>query len=190
MSNACELSNNCEAVYLSFFMLNLLTNLLIVFTSAGVTYYLIYRYREYQRRPTVENIYRLLRQYTEKRWLSPDHSEQEVEKILARLLGRHFGKVNTQYSLGSGPGAQERIDIDINEGQLGIEIKLATWLRRANERNRLLGQMDLYKERQYRNNNLMVLVVGEEKMEHHKKILELKKILENKGIPFYYLVVK
>jgi hypothetical protein len=101
----------------------------------------------------------------------------------------YFKEVSRQYtlSISNGRGAKERVDIDVGNGRFGIEIKLARLLKKSNERNRLLGQIDLYQTRRYAPENLLVLIVGESSTAEADYMIELRRIIENKGANFMYL---
>ncbi|MDX2305308.1 MAG: hypothetical protein NW226_21035 [Microscillaceae bacterium] len=158
----------------------------ILIGSAGISYYLIHWYKKRKKIPSLRNVLGILEKIKENTFLPDNVSESEVENLLAHKLLHFFEEVHTQYYLGGIKGAKDRIDIDIAHGKLGIEIKLAAQLKKSNERNRLLGQMDLYKERKYNLNNLLVIIVGSKKHQKQEVISELIKILTEKGVYCYY----
>ncbi len=93
-------------------------------------------------------------------------------------------KVHRQYNIQGFLGL--KCDLDIGDGQVGIELKLANQLSTTNI-ERLLGQVLYYSKRTYKE-NLIVLVVGLEK-EYDQKVRELKNIIEEQKVKFYYLIV-
>lgn len=155
--------------------------------SAGTAFYLKSLHEKRKRIPTLKNVVRAIEFIVEKEPIQADYLEADVENFLAKNLQYFFDQVHTQVSVASSQRKRERVDIDIGQGTLGIEIKLAKLLTRANERNRLLGQLDLYQERKYNKNNLLLLLVGIEKYKQNEAIQELEKILQRKGIPLLYL---
>jgi hypothetical protein len=79
--------------------------------------------------------------------------------------------------------------LDLGDGQVGIELKLANQLSNSSSNiERLLGQVLYYSKRTYKE-NLIVIVVGLEK-EYDLKIKELQNIIEEQKVYFYYLTVK
>lgn len=112
-------------------------------------------------------------------------SEKKVEGLIAEQLEVLYkDKVHTQYGIGG--FLHLKIDIDLGDGQVGIELKLCSELNSSNI-ERLLGQVLYYSKRKYKE-NLIVLVVGLEK-EYDQTIRELKSIIEEQGVKFYYLKV-
>ncbi|MCU0445552.1 MAG: hypothetical protein MUE85_11605 [Microscillaceae bacterium] len=164
----------------------MLLNLTLLIFTALLTFYFKNWYESRKKLPTLSNVKREMTKIFASHPLQTVRNESEIEQLLAPRLGKYFAKVSTQYPIGGIKNARERVDIDVGDGQVGIEIKLARLLRKSNERNRLLGQIELYKERKYKNNNLLVLIVGEADLETEENILELKKILQNKGTELYF----
>lgn len=84
------------------------------------------------------------------------------------------------------------VDIDYQDGRACVEIKLADKLvndtGNTGEIQRLLGQT-FYYTKNYRDivSVVMVLIVGDKKLESDPKILEIKKCVETMGATFKYL---
>ncbi len=125
---------------------------------------------------TLDNIEIKRSQYT---------TEKNVESILAKALDIAYGKVHRQYSIGGYLAL--KVDLDIGDGQVGIEIKLAKELNTTSI-ERLFGQVLYYSKRTYKS-NLIVLIVGTDK-EYTQVLKEVESIIEEQGITFYYLKVK
>ncbi len=149
--------------------------------SAAITFYFLNQYERSKRTPTPRNVLQVMAklQLSEKRFGTA--SEKQIEQWLATKLGRHYENVQTQLSL----GGREKIDLDIEDGKVGIEIKLAEKLRSRNEVNRLIGQTTMYKTKRYRQNNLIILLVGNTKTYEHPHIKEVKGIIEKEALFFY-----
>jgi hypothetical protein len=112
--------------------------------------------------------------------------EKKVEKIIFDQLDILYkDKVHRQYNIQGYLGL--KIDIDIADGQVGIELKLANQLNTTSI-ERLLGQVLYYSKRNYKE-NLIVIVVGHEK-EYDNRLKELKNIIEEQNVKFYFLTVK
>ncbi len=146
-----------------------------------------YSMRQYQ--PTVPNVIKYLRAISAQHYITEVWSESEVEQFFAMQLKKKFAKVATQSLIGGTQYARERIDIDLNNGRLGIEIKLASMLRKSNERNRLLGQIDLYLARKYRPEALLVLIVGSKQNLAHNHVVEIQQIIESKKVVCYCIEI-
>lgn len=113
--------------------------------------------------------------------------EKKVEKIIFDQLEILYkDQVHRQYNIQGYLGL--KCDIDLGDGQVGIELKLANQLSNSTNIERLLGQVLYYSKRTYKE-NLIVIVVGLEK-EYDLKIKELQSIIEEQKVYFYYLVVK
>jgi len=115
-----------------------------------------------------------------KRKLSDENS---VEKHTANHLINIFGKdkVHQQYSIGGFLALKS--DIDIGNGQVGIEIKLVDKMT-ATIKQRLIGQVVYYTKRYY-GNNLITVLVGKNPID--AKTTELKEFIEELGSPVIYL---
>lgn len=112
--------------------------------------------------------------------------EKKVEKIIYEQLDVLYkDKVHRQYNIQGFLGL--KCDLDIGDGQVGIELKLANQLSTTTI-ERLLGQVLYYSKRTYKE-NLIVIVVGLEK-EYDQKLRELKNIIEEQNAKFFYLTVK
>jgi hypothetical protein len=104
-------------------------------------------------------------------------TEVDLEKFLHDRLVTVFGKdrVYRQYSIGGFLAL--KTDIDIGNGQLGIELKVADHLT-ATDMQRMIGQVVYYKKRYY-NNNLIVYIASKSSMT--PTIKELKDFIEELG---------
>jgi len=165
---------------LSFFILS---------ATAGTTYYIKKEYDKKRNQANITNVLRILRRIWIIKNKLPNYQENIVEAYLVRRLSKYFGNIETQKNIGGRKGAREKIDIDIENGKVGIELKLAKSLKNSNERNRLLGQLDLYLTRKYTVKNLLLVIVGEEAEEKSLVIKELIEIIRQKNITFFYLKV-
>lgn len=151
--------------------------LIVLFCAFVVAFFVIQQYKTYQLQPTAEKVRQIVVNFNQRFMIKDNLSESEVEHFLAKALERYFKNVKTQAST----QGRERIDIDINH-QLGIEVKLSKLLKKTNERNRLLGQMDLYRSRKYTNKPLMTIIAGNQKDLSMPHILEVEKLLKQKNV--------
>lgn len=101
-------------------------------------------------------------------------SEADFEKYVTEQLAYVFGKerVHRQYSVGGFLAL--KTDIDVGNGQVGIELKIADNLS-ASDMQRLIGQVVYYKRRFYKNNLLLFIV---SKSTINPTIKELKDFVE------------
>jgi len=104
-------------------------------------------------------------------------TENDFEKFVAEQLAIIFGKerVHRQYSVGGFLAL--KTDIDIGNGQVGIELKIADHLS-ATDMQRMIGQVVYYKKRFY-NSNLLVYVASKSTINPTTK--ELKDFIEELG---------
>jgi hypothetical protein len=114
-------------------------------------------------------------------------SEADAECFLASALSDHFADVRTQSPV---PGQfGHRIDIDIQGGRFGVEVKLAAAIiESSSEAYRLLGQAMYYDRRRY-SGRLLVVIVGPVILQAHTTILEVGDLLQVMGITSLYLPV-
>ncbi len=154
--------------------------------SAWFSYRLKAYWEENRRVLTSRNVIRVLRKSFKQKGFSEEESESEVEQKIATCLSGHFDAVQSQAPLGGRAQARERIDLDLGPGKVGIEIKLARFLRKSNERNRLIGQVELYLNRKYRPENLIVLIVGPAPLHQDPALYELRDILLKKRVRYVY----
>jgi hypothetical protein len=104
-------------------------------------------------------------------------AEVDFEKFVTEQLAYIFGKehVHRQYSIGGFLAL--KTDIDVGNGQVGIELKIADNLS-ATDMQRLIGQVVYYKRRFY-NNNLLLFIVSRSTI--NPTVKELKDFVEELG---------
>ncbi|WP_420316015.1 hypothetical protein [Ekhidna sp.] len=124
--------------------------------------------------------------------ISPNQlkSEKSVENLITRELANEFGanNVHQQYSIPGYFGM--KVDIDIGDGKVGIELKLAGSLDNSVANvQRLFGQAIYYYERQYQD-NLIVAVVGNEKLRDKPFMQEIERLLEDINVGFIYITTQ
>ena len=113
-------------------------------------------------------------------------TEAKVEGRILKQLEKAFGKenVDNQHYVGGNNGL--KCDIDLYNGKCGIEIKLADQLDIANNLQRALGQVIYYSHCTYKENDLILLVIGSN-TELSPKLKELKEIIDGiDGVHFIY----
>ncbi len=132
---------------------------------------------------TPEDVISVLNEITIKK--SQYTTESNVERLISLRLNEEIGRVHRQYSIGGYIGL--KVDVDLADGKVGLEIKLAKQLNTACI-ERLFGQVLYYSRRTYKD-NLIVVVVGQEK-EYTQILREVETIIEEQGVRFHYLVVR
>ena len=108
--------------------------------------------------PTSDNVISKLKEcILDKRRI---RSEKDAEEQIGNFLSMYFRDVMSQYKLGGYIGL--KIDLDINNGEFGVEVKLAdSFLNNNSEVFRVFGQAVYYSKKQY-GENFLVAVVGTE----------------------------
>ena len=103
--------------------------------------------------------------------------EKAVEKEMVKQMIETFGSenVNSQYAVGG--FLNLKCDIDVYDGQCGIELKVAKQLNNATALQRVIGQLVYYSQRRYKNTGLILLVVGTQP-ELNAKMKELRDYVE------------
>ncbi len=114
--------------------------------------------------------------------------EGRIQKSILKQLSEIFGKekVQKEYNVGGYWGM--RCDIDLFDGKIGIELKVAEQLKKSTQVERLIGQAVYYSRRKYDNGNLIVLVVGKKK-EYDASMKEIEAIIADLGVNFVYKAV-
>ncbi len=166
----------------------LLISILTIFGATGLAYYLHNQTEKHEQIPSLEKVVKVVERFGKRNNLPAEWSEDDLEKFLLKHLQIHFRQVRRQFPVGEA-GQRERIDIDIGNGGFGIEIKLTHLLKKTNERNRLLGQIDTYQSRRYTKNRLLVVIAGEAGWESTPIGIEVKQILAGKGAGFVFLTM-
>lgn len=114
-----------------------------------------------------------------------DNKETKSQRTIVKQLKEVYGKeqITTEYHIGGYKGM--RCDIDIANGSIGIELKVAEQLRTAAQVERLIGQVVYDMWRRYHQGNFIVVVVGKEK-ENDAPMQELAQIIQNLGARFLF----
>jgi len=118
----------------------------------------------------------------------PEYEERDVQFLLEEQLRDIYENVEGQYPLEGGG----KIDIDIGNGKVGIELKLARSLYKSSrELQSLPGQVQDYIEAKYDSQNLIVVVAGEkEHLNGKRKLDKGRQRVEEKGAHFVFLKIK
>ena len=112
--------------------------------------------------------------------------EKAVEKEIVKQMREYFGytMVASQHSVGG--FLNLKCDIDVCDGQCGIELKVAKDLESAVVLQRILGQVFYYSQRRYKDTGLILLIVGTA-ANLSPKLNELKEYVEKiPGVQFMY----
>jgi hypothetical protein len=106
--------------------------------------------------PTADNVISKLKELIiDKRRIK---SEKDAEEEIGDHLSMYFRDVMSQYNLPGYLGL--KIDLDINDGKFGIEVKLVdSFLKSTSELFRVFGQAVYYTKKRY-GENFIVAVVG------------------------------
>lgn len=86
--------------------------------------------------------------------------ESDAEFLLINYLARKYREVNDQFSVGGKLAL--KVDIDINNGEFGVEVKLASSLlgkSKTTEIFRMIGQVIYYTKLRY-NDKFVLAIVG------------------------------
>lgn len=110
------------------------------------------------------------------------NTEAELERFVLEQFAQVFGRerVARQYSVGGFLAL--KTDVDLGNGKVGIEIKLADALN-ATDMQRVIGQVIYYKKRFY-DSNLLVFLASRHPISSHIK--ELKEFIEELGVKVIY----
>ncbi len=114
--------------------------------------------------------------------------ESAAQDAIGYHLVEAFEDVVPQYNIGGYLGL--KIDIDLGNGRVGVEVKLAESLLKAKaaEAHRLIGQAVYYQKRRYQD-NLIVAVVGRSGDLEAPMLKELGSFLESVGVTYVGVLV-
>lgn len=112
-------------------------------------------------------------------------SEKDVHDELEEYLKKIFYSVTREHAI-EGKNIK-RIDFDIGNGKVGIEIKLADSILKEGENDRLIGQIHKYATRKYTANNLIIALAGYSHHERNTIVHELIGDIERAGCHFVFI---
>ena len=114
-----------------------------------------------------------------------ESKEGKIQKNILKQLQDIYGKekVQKEYNVGGYWGM--RCDVDLFDGKIGIELKVAEQLKKSAQVERLIGQTVYYTKRKYGKGNLIVLVVGKRK-EYDASMKEIETIVTELGANFIF----
>ena len=116
-----------------------------------------------------------------------EEPEKAVESVIAKQLIEIYGKQNVKRQYAVGGFLSLKCDIDLFDSKCcGIELKLAKSLN-ATTMQRVIGQVMYYSRRRYKDNGLILLVIGTSS-ELDPTLNELKSFIEE--FPNVYFVYK
>lgn len=122
--------------------------------------------------------------------LNPNLKDGYTEKSIQNQLKRHLQDkyVNVVDEYGIEGANATKIDFDIGNGQVGLELKLAKSLFKTSNLHRLVGQIEDYVSKKYDDENLIVAVYGEKHHSRERAMLEaIQTKIEEKGCEYIYL---
>lgn len=87
--------------------------------------------------------------------LKVGYTEKSIEKELKVFFQASIRHVTDQYVI---EGAGNKIDFDLGDGSVGVELKLASSVFKSTQQDRMVGQLHTYSEKKYTSDNLIVAV--------------------------------
>lgn len=112
-------------------------------------------------------------------------TEKDVQDELEVHLKKYFHSVSREYAI-EGKNVK-RIDFDIGNGRVGIEVKLAESLLKEGEGDRVIGQVLKYTNRKYNAQNLIIAVAGFQEHTNNTVIHEMKEFVRLNKAHFIFL---
>jgi hypothetical protein len=109
--------------------------------------------------------------------------EGALEIELFNFLRDRFHTVQRQIYIGGAKAL--KIDLDLADGKIGIELKLAKSLLNANEKQRFIGQMHDYTTKRYQPEGFILVVAGEAAYRSHPTIREIRDIVRGRSHFFF-----
>lgn len=112
-------------------------------------------------------------------------TEKDIHDQLEAYLKNIFHSVTKEHAI-DGKNVK-RIDFDLGNGMVGIEVKLAESVLKEGENDRLIGQMQKYISRKYNNKNFIIALAGFSTHTRNTIIHELKSDVEKGGGYFVFM---
>lgn len=115
-------------------------------------------------------------------------TEKDVQDELEIYLKGIFYSVTREHAI-EGKNVK-RIDFDLGNGAIGVEVKLAEAVLKEGENDRVIGQMQKYIQRKYNKGNMVIALVG---YAHHTRntiIHEMKDDILRGGSNFVFMKAK
>ena len=120
--------------------------------------------------------------------LKDGYTEKSIQNQLKKHLQEEYVSVIDEYGIEGANGT--KIDFDIGNGKVGLELKLAKSLFKKSNEHRLNGQIDDYIGRQDDNDNLIVAGYGEKQHTSERaRLNEIRKKVESKNAIFTYIEI-
>jgi hypothetical protein len=113
-------------------------------------------------------------------------AEWDLETELHKHLKEKFHTVERQFYLGGAKAL--KIDLDIGNGRIGVELKLASKLVDSAEKHRFIGQMLDYTSKRYKPENFILVVAGSREIRDEVSLREIRGFVQQKS-KFYFLEV-
>ncbi|MCX6141861.1 MAG: hypothetical protein NTZ35_01440 [Ignavibacteriales bacterium] len=110
--------------------------------------------------------------------------ETALEKELFFFFRDRFHTVQRQLYIGGSVKAL-RIDFDIADGKIGLELKLAESLLDSTEKQRLIGQMHDYTTKRYKPENFILVIAGELRLRSDPTISEIRNLVKARSHLFF-----
>ena len=126
---------------------------------------------------SVKTVLRMLEEFevekSEK--LKSGYTEKLVQNQLRDFLRDRIQHVSDEYGI-EGINAT-KIDLDIGNGKVGVELKLAKAVFKAAGQDRMVGQVNTFVKNKYDSDNLIVLIISEQA---HLNDLAMRKQIEER----------
>ncbi len=115
-------------------------------------------------------------------------SEKDVHEELEVYMKNIFHSVTREHAI-EGKNVK-RIDFDLGNGMVGIEVKLAESVLSESENDRLIGQAQKYISRKYNSGNLIIALAGHDRHTRNTTIHEVEMDIQRSGAHFVFLKAK
>lgn len=117
--------------------------------------------------------------------LKDGYTEKSIQNQLKKHLLQQYVHVVSEYVI-EGINAT-KINFDIGNGQVGLELKIAKSVFKTANLQRLAGQIEDYQKYKYDSKNLIVAVFGEKIHTDDRVMLKrVKEKVEDKNVKFVY----
>ena len=120
--------------------------------------------------------------------LKDGYTEKSIENQLVKFLKDKYVSITQQHGIESKNARS--IDIDVANGVAGLELKLAKNCKKTAELDRLYGQLEAYRKTKYRNDNLVLVVVGTKEESYDTILQDVQQICKKCKAWYLYIFIE
>lgn len=132
---------------------------------------------------TLEKVHNHIKEFkpTEVNGRKNGYTEKDIQKQLDTYLKGIYQHVTREHGVEAKNA--KAIDLDIGNGKVGVEVKIARELFKSGTWDRAIGQIVKYTKKKYKDGNFILLVVGDDDDFRNSILSEVEDdVKEHKGV--------